>query len=121
MSIQNMLRGQIWLYDSNPSIGDEIGKIRPAIIVNNNEIGVLRLKVVVPITGWNNAFVDVPWLVRIEPDIDNGLSKTSVADTFQVRSISQQRLIKQLGLLPVTTMTEISQALARVLSIGESI
>jgi mRNA interferase MazF len=63
----------------------------------------------------------VPWLVRIEPDIDNGLSKTSVADTFQVRSISQQRLIKQLGLLPVTTMTEISQALARVLSIGESI
>jgi mRNA interferase MazF len=112
-----MLRGQIWLYDSNPSVGDEIGKIRPAIIVNNDAIGVLRLKVVVPITGWNNAFDNVPWMVRIEPDAENGLSKTSVADTFQVRSISQQRLIKQIGSLPATTMTKISQALARVLSI----
>jgi mRNA interferase MazF len=117
MSIQNMPRGQIWLYDSNPNVGDEIGKIRPAIIVNNDEIGVLRLKIVVPITGWNNTFVDVPWLVKIEPDIDNGLSQTSAADTFQVRSISQQRLIKQIGLLPATAMAEISQALAMVLSI----
>jgi mRNA-degrading endonuclease toxin of MazEF toxin-antitoxin module len=41
MNIQNMLRGQIWLYNSNPSIGDEISKIRPAIIVNNDEIGIL--------------------------------------------------------------------------------
>jgi mRNA interferase MazF len=117
MSTLNMLRGQIWLYDSNPSVGDEIGKIRPAIIVNNDAMGVLRLKIVVPITGWNNAFVDVPWLVRIEPDVDNGLSKTSVADTFQVRSISQQRLIKPIGSLSVATMAEISQALATVLSI----
>jgi mRNA interferase MazF len=114
-----MLRGQIWLYDSNPSVGDEIGKIRPAIIVNNDAVGVLRLKIVVPITGWNNAFVDVPWLVRIEPDAENGLSKTPVADTFQVRSISQQRLIKQIGSLSVVTMAEISQALFKVLSISE--
>ncbi len=112
-----MLRGQIWLYDSNPSIGDEIGKIRPAIIVNNNEIGVLRLKVVVPVTGWNNAFADVPWMVRIEPDTENGLSKTSAVDTFQIRSVSQQRLIRQIGSLPVTTMAGISAALAIVLSI----
>jgi mRNA interferase MazF len=118
MSTLNMLRGQIWLYNSNPSVGDEISKIRPAIIVNNDAVGVLRLKIVVPITGWNNAFVDVPWLVMIEPDVDNGLSKTSVADTFQVRSISQQRLIKPIGSLSVATMAEISQALATVLSIG---
>jgi mRNA interferase MazF len=53
MSTLNMLRGQIWLYNSNPSVGDEISKIRPAIIVNNDAVGVLRLKIVVPITGWN--------------------------------------------------------------------
>jgi len=34
-----MLRGQVWLYNSNPTVGDEIGKTRPAVIVNNNEIG----------------------------------------------------------------------------------
>jgi PemK-like, MazF-like toxin of type II toxin-antitoxin system len=56
MNMKVMLRGQIWLFNSDPTIGDEIGKTRPAIIVNNDEIGTLRLKVVVPITGWNDAF-----------------------------------------------------------------
>jgi mRNA-degrading endonuclease toxin of MazEF toxin-antitoxin module len=60
-----MLRGEIWLCNSTPSVGDEIRKIRPAVIVNNNEVGTLRLKVVVPITGWSNDFADVPWMVRI--------------------------------------------------------
>ena len=93
MSTKSMRRGQVWLYNSNPSVGDEIGKTRPAVIVNNDEIGTLRLKIIVPITGWNNAFAGVVWMVRLEPNLENGLSKVSAADTFQVRSISQQRLI----------------------------
>ncbi len=112
-----MLRGQIWLYNSDPTLGDEIGKTRPAVIVNNNEIGVLRLKIVVPITGWNDAFSEVVWMVRLEPDAENNLSKLSAADTFQVRSISQQKLIRQLGTLGDETMQAISKALAIVLSI----
>jgi len=46
-----MRRGQVWLYGADPTIGDEIGKTRPAIIVSNDNVGVLRLKIVVPITG----------------------------------------------------------------------
>ncbi|MHC5828177.1 MAG: hypothetical protein ACYT04_72870 [Nostoc sp.] len=38
----------MWLFNSDPTIGDEISKIRPAISVNSDEIGSLRLKVVVP-------------------------------------------------------------------------
>ena len=64
-----MLRGQIWLYNANPTLGDELSKIRPAIIVNNDEIGTLRLKVIVPITGWNEAFTEVPWIVCISPTL----------------------------------------------------
>jgi mRNA interferase MazF len=114
-----MLRDEIWLYNSSPSIGDEIRKIRPAVIVNNNEVGTLRLKVVVvvPITDWSNDFADVPWMVRIEADEENGPSKLSAADTFQVRCISQERLIKRLGVLSISNMTRISQALATVLDI----
>jgi mRNA interferase MazF len=117
MTTRHMLRGQIWLYNSNPSVGDEIAKVRPAIIVNDNDLGILRLKIVVPITGWNDAFADAPWMVKVEPNAENGLSKTSAADTFQVRSISQERLIKQLGILSTSSMTEISRSLALVLSI----
>jgi mRNA interferase MazF len=94
-----MLRGQIWFYSADPNVGDEIGKTRPCVIVSNNDIGVLRLKVVVPITGWNEVFDQVPWMVIIEPTLENGLSKKSVADTFQVRSVSQKRLISQVGTL----------------------
>ncbi|WP_243147598.1 type II toxin-antitoxin system PemK/MazF family toxin [Scytonema sp. UIC 10036] len=118
MNMKIMRRGQIWLFNSDPTVGDEIGKTRPAIIVNNDEIGTLRLKVVVPITGWNDAFTGVVWMVRLEPSTENGLSKPSVADTFQVRSISQQRLVRQLGILSDEQMQNISTALAIVLCIN---
>lgn len=112
-----MFRGQIWLDRAAPSIGDEIGKTRPCIIVSNDEIGVLRLKVIVPITGWNDVFAKVPWMVRIEPTSENGLSKLSAADAFQVRSVSQERLIKQVGTISEEIIQEIGQALAVVLNI----
>jgi mRNA interferase MazF len=112
-----MRRGEIWLYNANPTLGDELSKIRPAIIVNSDDIGTLRLKVIVPITGWNNAFAEVPWMVRLDPSTENQLTKTSAADTFQVRSVSQQRLVRQLGRIDATTMRSITQALAIVLKI----
>ena len=43
-----MLRGQVWLYSADPTIGDEIGKTRTDVIVSNNDLGVLRLKVIAP-------------------------------------------------------------------------
>ncbi|MBX9259189.1 type II toxin-antitoxin system PemK/MazF family toxin [Desmonostoc muscorum CCALA 125] len=113
-----MRRSQIWLYGADPTVGDEIGKTRPCVIVSNDEIGILRLKIVVPITGWNDAFAQVPWMVRVEPTPENALSKLSVADAFQVRSVSQQRLISQVGTLDDETMQGISQALAVVLNIN---
>jgi mRNA interferase MazF len=112
-----MRRGEIWLYNANPTLGDELSKIRPAIIVNSDDIGTLRLRVIVPITGWNNAFAEVPWMVRLAPSPINQLTKTSAADTFQVRSVSQQRLIRQLGTVDVMTMRSITQALSLVLKI----
>ncbi len=112
-----MRRGEIWLYNANPTLGDEISKIRPAIVVNNDNIGTLRLKIIVPVTGWNEAFSEVPWMVRLDPSPQNQLTKTSAADTFQVRSVSQQRLVRQLGFTDEAIMRSISQALELVLNI----
>ncbi|WP_236721399.1 type II toxin-antitoxin system PemK/MazF family toxin [Trichormus sp. NMC-1] len=117
MSTKIMRRGEIWLYNANPTVGDEISKTRPCIIVNNDDIGVLRLKIIVPITGWNEVFAQVPWMIRIEATAENNLSKISTADTFQIRSVSQQRLIKQVGKVSEEIMKEISNALAIVLNI----
>lgn len=112
-----MFRGEVWLYQADPTIGDEIGKTRPCIIVNSDKIGILRLKVIVPITGWNDIFSQIPWMVRIEPSIENGLSKLSAADAFQVRSVSQKRLIKKIGYISEDAIVELNQALATVLNL----
>lgn len=47
-----MNRGEVWLVNLDPTIGREINKIRPAVIVNNNAVGILPLKIIVPITDW---------------------------------------------------------------------
>lgn len=112
-----MHRSEIWLVRLDPTIGTEISKTRPAIIVNDNRIGVLPLKVIVPITDWKEVFSTRPWMVCIQPSSENGLNKTSGADTFQVRSVSENRLLKKLGQVENDTMQQISAALALVLAI----
>jgi len=112
-----MKQNDIWLIDLDPTIGAEIQKKRPAIIVNDNALGKLPLKVIVPITDWKDRYDIAPWMVKIEPDTINGLSKTSAADCFQVRSLSQERLIKKIGSIDNNTLADIKQALKKVFSI----
>ena len=50
----NPKRGEIWLINLDPTIGAEIKKTRPAVVVNSDYIGKLPLKLVVPITNWGH-------------------------------------------------------------------
>ena len=59
-----MQRGEIWIINLDPTIGAEIKKSRPAVIVNDDAIGILPLKVIVPITEWKGHYAAAPWLVR---------------------------------------------------------
>jgi mRNA interferase MazF len=56
-------------------------------------------------------------LIRIEPTTLNGLQKTSCADTFQVRSVAQQRFMTKIGELSEIEMEAITKGLAVVLVI----
>ncbi|MEE3719278.1 type II toxin-antitoxin system PemK/MazF family toxin [Tumidithrix elongata RA019] len=112
-----MHRGEIWLVQLNPIVGNEIGKIRPVVIVSNDAIGILPLKVIVPITDWKDRYTVYPWMVKLEPTKDNGLIKVSTADTFQVRSLSQERFVRKLGQLENQLIQDIRGALAVVLDI----
>jgi hypothetical protein len=68
-----MHRGEIWLVNLNPTVGTEISKTRPCIIVNDDAIGVLPLKVIVPVTDWKDSFAVRPWMVKLEPSTENSL------------------------------------------------
>jgi mRNA interferase MazF len=70
------------------------------VVVSDDDIGRLRLRIVVPVTDWDNRYLALPWMVRLSPTASNGLAKPSAADAFQVRSLSTLRLIERLGHLP---------------------
>lgn len=114
-----MKQGEIWLINLDPTIGAEIKKTRPAIIVNDNAIGKLPLKIIVPLTDWKDKYEIAPWMVKIAPDKKNKLKKKSSADCFQIRSLSEKRFIKKIGLIEQEILFEIKEGLARVLSITE--
>ena len=81
----------------SPTVGAEITKTRPCVITSSNEIGILPLKVIAPITDYKTHYDSVPWMVELSPDGLNKLSKRSVVDLFQLRSVSQTRLIRNIG------------------------
>jgi mRNA interferase MazF len=110
-----MQRGEIWLVNLDPTIGSEIRKTRPAVIVSSDLVGILPLKVIVPFTEWKDRYGQAPWMVRIDPDQQNGLSKSSAADALQIRSVSQQRLVQKLGSLSSIQIAKIVQAVMTVL------
>ena len=112
-----MKQGEVWLINLDPTVGAEIKKTRPAIIVNDNVLGKLPLKIIVPLTDWKDRYEIAPWMVKITPDKGNNLSKPSSADCFQIRSVAEERLIKRLGSVGINSMHEIRQALASVLNI----
>ena len=112
-----MQRGEIWLINLDPTVGAEIKKTRPAVIVNDDAIGRLPLRVIVPITDWKERYALALWMVKIEPDKENGLEKTSAIDAFQVRSVAQERFVKRIGRVSDDILDKITRALAIVLSI----
>ena len=106
-----MRRGEVWKVNLDPTLGAEIKKARPCVIVSRDSLGILPLKIVVPITEWKDAFTQAPWHVDLKPSKSNGLTKRSSADTLRVRSISETRLIEKLGILGDAELHRIEEGL----------
>lgn len=109
-------RGEIWMVDFNPTIGAEIQKIRPAIVISSNALGRLPLKVVVPITGWRQELAGNSWHLELQPTVTNGLAKRSAVDALQVRSVSRARFQRRLGRV---TERELEAAVKALAIVGE--
>jgi len=112
-----MKQSEIWLINLDPTVGAEIKKTRPAIIVNDDSLGKLPLKIIVPLTDWKEHYLVAEWMVEIKSDTYNNLTKTSAADCFQIRSVSQDRFIRKIGNITLLQLMLIQNALGSVLSI----
>ena len=88
-----MLRGEVWWVNFDPSLGGEMQKTRPAVIVSNNASNrsVNRLQVV-PITSRAERVYPCEAIVSV-----NGEVRKAMAD--QIATVSKLRLGARLGVL----------------------
>jgi mRNA interferase MazF len=102
-------RGEIYIVNFDPTIGSEIGKTRPALILQNDIAN--RYSPVTIVAAISSHFDSVyPTEVLIVPP-DGGLSEKSVIVLNQVRTIDKKRLVKKIGALNLMSMQKIDKAL----------
>jgi mRNA interferase MazF len=102
-------RGDIYLVSLDPTIGSEINKTRPALIISNNINNQFSETVtVIPITS--SMRKTYPFETFLPSD-ESGLSKNSKVKCNQIRTIDKKRLLKSLGKVSPEKLKEIETAL----------
>lgn len=114
MISSSIKRGEIWSVNLDPTIGAEIRKTRPVVIISSDAIGVLPIKLVAPLTEWKDYLARNVWHVKVMPDSNNGLAKVSAADVLQLRGVDTQRFVRRLGSVTPETVEDILIAIAAV-------
>jgi len=110
-----MKQGEIWLINLDPSVGAEMKKSRPALIINTDSLGKLPLKIIAPITDWKDIYSNYPWMVKITPTKQNCLTKISAIDCFQIRSVSVERFLDFLGSVESEIIAYAQEAITKVI------
>ena len=104
-------RGEIYLTALDPTVGHEIQKTRPALIIQNDISNrVSDITIVAPITS-TVRFPLNPVHALLAADKNTGLSVTSVALLSQIRAADRVRLIKRLGVVDGETMERVDEAI----------
>ncbi len=102
-----MKRGEIWLVALDPTVGSEIKKSRPCVIISPPELNEhLRTVMVAPMTSKS---FPAPFRVPVTHAAKKGLI---VLD--QIRTVDKIRLFKRLGTVNTKTLSKVLTTLQEV-------
>ncbi len=99
-------RYDIYLVKLNPTVGSEIQKTRPCIVISPNEMHSLNTVIIAPLTSKGFDFIFRP---KITFQDKNGLVLLD-----QIRTVDKKRLIKKLGFVEEKKAKEISKILVEM-------
>jgi len=106
------LRGEVWWVRLDPTVGSEIAKTLPCLVLSTNIVNERRRTVVViPLSTSPTA--SPPLLVPIQLG-----GQTVVAVTDQIRAISKERLRNRLGEISASDMEAVETGIRRILDLG---
>jgi mRNA interferase MazF len=108
-TMNKILRGEIWRVRFDPIEGSELGKTRPAVVLQN-DLGnrYAKTTIVVAITG---RIKDLPTLVDVAPSQSNGLRRPCAINMSHIRTVSQSRLKTKIGRIEDIYLPQIKRAL----------
>ena len=108
-------RGEIWLADLNPTVGREQAGRRPVLVTSSDFFnrGFAQLVYAIPVTSQDRG---IRSHIRIVPP-EGGLTLTSFIMCEAMRSISRERLVKPIGVVSGTTMSDVENILRILLEL----
>ncbi len=113
-------RGEIYLTALDPTVGREIQKTRPALVIQNDISNrVSGVTIVAPVTS-TVRFPLNPVHVLLPADSETGLDNTSVAVFNQIRAVDRVRLLKRLGSVSKDTLSQVDEAIRISLGLTET-
>ena len=107
--VEDIKRYEIYLVKLNPTVGSEIQKTRPCIVISPDEMNVLKTVIVAPMTSKGFDFIFRP---KIKFEKKDGLVLLD-----QIRAVDKTRLIKKLGKVDKSTSKEISKILVEMFKV----
>jgi mRNA interferase MazF len=104
-----VVRGEVWLVGLDPTVGSEIQKSRPCIIISPPEMhDHLRTVMAAPMTTGSHP---APWRIPVSFSGKDGLILLD-----QIRTLDKQRLIRRLGAVDPLTIETVLDRLRDVFS-----
>lgn len=107
-----MKRKNIHYANLDPTIGAEIKKTRPCLIISPDEMNEnLATVMIAPLTS---KFRDIPTRIKIVPNEANGLKEESYIVLDQIRTISKERLGDKTGVISDLQAMQVADAVCEI-------